>query len=149
MSTLQNPLVANDTDETDGIQDIAMLSTWSKYDWSDEINLDQLSKLDQIVVTTQNHTYEIVVVSPETGDVLVRGGGTRWPEFIAARLAGSTLGGGFLKVRGLNLGFRLELVIGNGRSILTSPMRTVRVIRGVEDSPDRGIFNAAAPSTHA
>ena len=55
-----------------------MLRTWATYDWRDEISLDHVSHLDLIVVTTLNDTYEIVVLSPATGDVLVRGGRV-WP----------------------------------------------------------------------
>ena len=119
-----------------------MLRTWATYDWRDEINLDHVSHLDQIVVTTLNNTYEIVVLSPATGDVLVRGGSI-WPAFTAARLAGSTLGGSLLKVRSLNLGFRLEFIVGSSRSILTSRVRSISVVRGAEDSPAWGISSGS------
>ena len=50
------------------------LSDWSGYDWCDEVSLNQLSAFDRLVITTRNHTYEVIVTSPDTGDVMVRGG---------------------------------------------------------------------------
>lgn len=135
-----NQRIPDDPGESGSLPPHAMLRTWATYDWRDEISLDSVSPLDQIVVTTLNHTYEIVVISPATGDVLVRGGNV-WPTLTPARLAGSTLGGSFLKVRSLNLGFRLEFIVRKGRSVITSRVRSISVVRGAENSPDRGIFS--------
>jgi hypothetical protein len=135
-----NQRIPDDPGESGIIPPHAMLRSWATYDWRDEISLDNVSPLDQIVVTTLNHTYQIVVLSPATGDVLVRGGSV-WPTLTRARLAGSTLGGSLLKVRSLNLGFRLEFILQKGRSVITSRVRSVSVVRGAKDSPDRGIFS--------
>ena len=101
-------------EETGPVPGPETLSVWSAYDWCDEVRLGQLAAFDRIVITTRNHTYEIIVTSPDTGDVLVRGG-TVFPGFTAARLNGSTLGGSVIKVRSVNVGFRVD-----------SPSRTCR-----------------------
>ena len=70
-------------------------------------------------------TYEITVISGRTGDILVRGG-RFFPEFTAARLAGSSLGGSFLKLRGVYLGFNLEIHFDQ-RLIITSRVRQISI----------------------
>jgi hypothetical protein len=66
-----------------------------------------------------------VIVSPTSAEVLVRGG-EFFPAFTAARLAGCTLGGSFLKMRSIHVGFRIEFAVGRG-VIVTSPVRTIAV----------------------
>ena len=100
----------------------ALLRTWSTHDWHGGILVDALSAFDRISVRTQNSTYHIVVVDPATADVLVRGGAF-FPAYTPARLAGSSLGGSFLKLRSVQPGFRLELNSGD-RCIVTSPVQT-------------------------
>src|SRR5712691_5797623 len=56
---------------TRGVND---LNRWSAYAWRAGVSLDQLSVSDRILATTENHMYEIVVTSPVTAAVLVRGG---------------------------------------------------------------------------
>ena len=51
-------------------------------------------------------------------------GGAFFPVFTPARLAGSSLGGSFLKLRSVHVGFRLELSTDRG-FIITSPVRSV------------------------
>ena len=100
-----------------------LLSSWSTRDWSDGIHVADLSPLERLVIRTANSTYEIVVLCPATGSVLVRGGAF-FPVFMPARLAGSSLGGSFLKLRSVHVGFRLELSTERG-FIITSPVRSV------------------------
>ena len=104
------------------------LSAWSGYDWCDEVSLNQLSAFDRIVITTRNHTYEVIVTSPDTGDVMVRGG-TIFPQFTAARLAGSTLGGGLVKVRTVNVGFRVQFAIDSFSPVITTPVQTLALVQ--------------------
>ncbi|MBI3403248.1 MAG: hypothetical protein HY048_17690 [Acidobacteria bacterium] len=103
----------------------ALLSTWTAHDWRDGLKLDEVSALDRITARTCYSTYEIVIVSPVTGEILVRGG-QFFPEFAPARLAGASLGGSLLKMRSLYVGFRMELAL-DGRVIITSPVRTLTV----------------------
>ena len=89
------------------------------------MHVDQLSALDRVTVLTQNNTYEIIITSTTSGEVLVRGG-QFFPEFTAVRLAGSTLGGSFLKLRSIHVGFRIEFTVGQG-VVVTSPVRTISI----------------------
>lgn len=106
----------------------AVLSAWNNHSWDDGLHIDQLVALDRLTVLTRHSTYEIVIVSPASGDVLVRGG-EFFPEFTAVRLAGSTLGGSFLKMRSIHIGFRIEFAVGKG-VIVTSPVRTIAEAEG-------------------
>ena len=103
----------------------ALLSTWTAHDWRDGLNLGELSALDCISVRTHYSTYEIVVVSPISGEILVRGG-QFFPEFAPARLAGASLGSSMLKMRSVYVGFRIEFALDD-HVIITSPVRTLAV----------------------
>ena len=100
-----------------------VLSAWSAHDWRGGIHVDDLIALECLVVQTENSTYEIILLSPDTAHILVRGGAF-FPVFTEARLAGSSLGGSFLKLRSVHVGFRLELSTERG-FIITSPVRSV------------------------
>ena len=102
-----------------------MLSSWSTRDWSDGIHVADVSPLERLNVRTANSIYELIVLSPATGNILVRGGAF-FPVFMPARLAGSSLGGSFLKLRSVHVGFRLELCTTRG-FIITSPVRSVTI----------------------
>jgi hypothetical protein len=106
----------------------ALLSSWHSYPWKDGVCLDQLAALDRVTVRTRNSTYEIVVVSMATGEVLVRGGAL-FPEFTPVRLAGCTLGGSFLKLRSIHVGFHMEFAVRGG-VVITSPVGTIAVWAG-------------------
>lgn len=101
----------------------ALLDTWSAHAWSDGVMVDRLSALDRLLIRTRHSDYEIVIMSPENADVLVRGG-AYFPVFTRAKVAGSSLGGSFLKVHGIYVGFRMELSDG-ARMIVTSPVEAV------------------------
>jgi hypothetical protein len=101
------------------------LSSWSARDWSDGIHVADLSPLERLIIRTANSTYEIVVLCPASGSVLVRGGAF-FPVYMPARLAGSSLGGSFLKLRSVHVGFRLELNTDRG-FIITSSVRSAAV----------------------
>jgi hypothetical protein len=109
-----------------------VLRVWSTRDWSDGLHVDALSALDHVIIRTENSTYEIVVLAPSTGDVLVRGG-AYFPVLMPARLAGSSLGGSFLKLGSVHLGFRLELNTDRG-SIITSPVRAIEIVPAVTNT---------------
>jgi hypothetical protein len=103
----------------------AVLSTWQNYSWRDGVQVDQLMAFDRITVRTRHSTYEIIMVASGSADVMVRGG-EFFPEFTRARLAGCTLGGSFLKLRSIFIGFHMEFALGEG-VIITSPVRTIDV----------------------
>jgi len=101
------------------------LDFWLARDWSDAVHLGTLEDFQQIHVCTQNTLYELVVVSPR-GDVRVRGG-KYFPDWTAARLAGCTAGGSFLRRHTIALGLQMEIEV-DCRRIVTSPVRTIAVL---------------------
>jgi hypothetical protein len=103
----------------------ALLDTWSSHDWSEGVQLETMQDMETLTIRTENSTYEITVISGRTGEILVRGG-RFFPEFTPARLAGSSLGGSFLKLRGIYVGFSLEIHFEK-RLIITSRVRKIAV----------------------
>jgi hypothetical protein len=103
----------------------ALLDTWSSHSWTEGVQLETMPDMDTLIVQTENSTYEITVIAGRAGDILIRGGHF-FPEFTAARLAGSSLGGSFLKLRGIYVGFSLEVHFDK-RLIITSRVRKISV----------------------
>ena len=110
----------------------AQLDAWTRTDWTNGWALADLPPLQVLDVRTRNSWYEIVVLSGETGHVLVRGG-QFFPERRNAHLAGSSLGGCFLKLRSIHVGFCLELH-AEGQVIVTSPVQHLGM-RAVDAAP--------------
>jgi len=103
----------------------ASLDSWLARDWSQAVSIATLDEFQQIHVCTQNTLYELIVVSPR-GDIRVRGG-RYFPDWTAARLAGCTSGGSFLKRLTISLGLQMEIEC-DGRRIITSPVRTIALL---------------------
>jgi hypothetical protein len=103
----------------------AQLDSFSGCDWTSGVQIDELRELDALAIQTRNSTYEIVVTTPETGHVLVRGG-AHFQSFTPARVCGSSVGGCVLKRCGVYPGLRLELET-EGRRILTSAVVSIDV----------------------
>ncbi len=104
----------------------ASLDAWLARDWSQGIHLAALDEFQQLHICTQNTLYEIIVIN-HCGDVRVRGG-RYFPDWTAARLAGSTAGGSCLRRLGINLGLQMEFELDR-RRIITSPVRTIAVLQ--------------------
>jgi hypothetical protein len=104
----------------------ASLDAWLARDWSHAVHLTSLEEFQQIHVCTQNTLYELIVIN-QGGDVRVRGG-RYFPEWTAARLAGCTAGGSFLKRLAINLGLQMEFECDR-RRIVTSPVRTIALLQ--------------------
>jgi hypothetical protein len=104
----------------------ALLDSWSSHAWTEGVQLESVQDLKKLQVRTENSSYEIIVICGRTGEILIRGG-RFFPEFTAARLAGSSLGGSFLKLRGIYLGFSLEVHLDQ-RLIITSRVRNIAAI---------------------
>jgi hypothetical protein len=119
--------IKNSTRAAVVVTDTIALAEWSAFNWSREVRIDRLSPFDRLSVTTRNHSYEIVVVDPRTGDVRVRGGSV-FPTFTAARITGSSLGGSTIRLHSINPGFQIEFAIRNRAPIITSRVRTVAVV---------------------
>ena len=110
----------------------AHLKTWTDDAWRDGLQVDHLCDLDTLRVVTLNSCYEITIVSARRGEAVVRGG-LFFPVRARAIILGSSLGGAFLKVRGIYCGFSLELYAA-GTRIVTSLVRSVQM----SDSPHAG-----------
>jgi len=104
----------------------ALLDTWSSHSWTEGVQLKTIEDMEKLAVHTENSLYEITVICGRTGDILVRGG-RFFPEFTEARLAGSSLGGSFLKLRGIYVGFNLEIHFDK-RLIITSRVRQISLV---------------------
>ena len=128
MTTLaEKPSLPDSSGGNRPIQDGAAAPTDTPWtEWRDEVILDERAAGDRILVTTWNNTYEIVVESPSTGGVLLRGG-QFFPDFAIARIAGSLPGGSALKTRSINVGLRLEIA-QQKRVFLTTPVQSIRVV---------------------
>lgn len=100
-----------------------ILDRWSSGNWENGLQIEALEDLDSLAVRTRNSVYEITILSRFTGEVLVRGG-RFFPERKVARLAGSSLGGSFLKMGGVYPGFSLEFQDGE-RRVVTSTVLSV------------------------
>jgi hypothetical protein len=107
------------------------LDAWSASDWSGGIDVSALAAFDELTVTTKNSVYTIVIVSPHSGAVKVRGGNA-FPSFADALLSGSSLGGGLLRRHLVHPGFCLELTHKGLGRIVTTRVRTVSLVRGNE-----------------
>ena len=104
----------------------AHLDAWVGRPWVDGIQVDALRDLDMLIVRTMNTVYEITLVTARTGEVIVRGG-KFFPQPTRAVILGSSLGGAFLKLRGIYCGFALE-VYASGTRIVTSAVQSVRCV---------------------
>ena len=102
------------------------LQRWAEHDWTGAVQLETLSGLERLAVRTRNTTYEITVLSPKTGEVLVQGG-RYFPTRTRACLTGASAGGSFLKIRAICPGFLMELV-HDGRTVVTTRVQSVASI---------------------
>ena len=100
---------------------IAVLDTWANFDWTDGCQVDEVTAFQPLTVVTNNSLYELVVLDPGQGHVRIRGG-QFFPDWREAQLAGCSLGGSFLKLRGIYAGFCMELHV-DGDTVITSPVR--------------------------
>ena len=108
------------------VESSAHLDAWIDRTWVDGMQVDTLRDLDMLHVRTMNTIYEIRVVTARTGEVIVRGG-RFFPEPTRAVILGSSLGGAFLKLRGIYRGFALE-VYACGTRIVTSAVQSVQCV---------------------
>jgi len=104
----------------------ASLDVWLALDWSQGVHMGTLEEFQQLHVCTRNTLYELILVN-HRGDVRVRGG-KYFPDWTAARLAGCTAGGSFLKRLTISLGLQMEFEV-DCRRIITSPVRTIAILQ--------------------
>jgi hypothetical protein len=103
----------------------ATLDFWSNEAWSNGVQTELLEDMQRLFVRTRNSLYEITIIDRWSGDILVRSG-QFFPQLTPARLAGETLGGSFLKMRGIYVGFCMEVHAGDQR-IVTTRVATIAV----------------------
>ena len=103
-----------------------IMETWSGYDWSNGLQLESVEDFTEISVQTRNSVYQITAIDGMAREIVVRGG-RFFPEKTPARLAGSSLGGGLLKLGGIYVGFSLEIV-SHDDTIITTHIRSIRVL---------------------
>jgi hypothetical protein len=108
----------------------AILDNWARADWTGGCQVDALPALQPLTVITRNHFYELIVLTPQTGQIRVRGG-LLIPEWTEAILAGCSLGGSFLKLRGIYAGFCMELHL-KGEVIVTTPVQKLTLSHPAE-----------------
>lgn len=124
----------------------AFLDRWPSYDWLHQVTLDAQAPFDQVVVKTRNNAYEIVIVSPDTCEVLVRGG-RKFPKLTAARLVGSSLGGSLIKLGAINVGFCMEFITAHDGLVVTSAVESITVVCYRDAAVDGAVDIDARPSS--
>jgi hypothetical protein len=107
----------------------SLLDRWSESVWENGIQIERLRDLQTLKVRTMNSLYEFTIISATESLVLVRGG-LHFPEWTEVGLSGSTLGGSFIKTKGIYVGFCMEFNLGEMRIFTTS---LVQWIGPVED----------------
>ena len=89
----------------------------------DYVELDSCPELEWITVKTSRSTYDLVVLSGDTGAVMVRGG-RLFPEFRRATITGSLFAGIAVKLRTIAVGLNLEFLV-DGTSVITSRIQAI------------------------
>lgn len=95
----------------------------------DGIYIPDFTPYTLILVKTHYSLYEIVVVDPRKGDVVIQGGGKLLIPTQAV-LQGSTFGGSALKGMTISIGMRLEVTI-QGRRFVTSFVEQIATMNNV------------------
>jgi hypothetical protein len=123
----EEPKAAEEPKESNvRVSPTAILDHWLKHEWTDGVQISELKELDTLCVETRHHEYEITIIDPSTAEVLIRGG-EQFPERTLAHLSGASMGGSFLKVFGIYVGFKMELQVAK-RRIVTSRVRSIALV---------------------
>jgi hypothetical protein len=102
------------------------LRWWEERDWTGGVQLDTLTGFEQFAIRTRNTTYEMTVLVPATGEILLRGG-TFFPVHTRAQIVGCSLGGSTLKMRAVHVGFSMELM-HDGHRIMTTRVQEINPV---------------------
>jgi len=90
------------------------------------VMLSALMPRDTIRASTLNSEYEISLLDPESGHVLLKGG-KHFLEPVDATVNGSTFGGWMIKLGWLGVGLRMEFS-SNGQRFVTTPVSSLQVV---------------------
>lgn len=112
--------------EQNTVSGAALLNNWCEDPWTNGVQVDQMEDMEKLAVRTCNSQYEITIIEGSAGEVLVRGG-RFFPELTRARLAGATMGGSFCKMRGIYVGFRME-INAYGQRFVTTPVESIGIV---------------------
>jgi hypothetical protein len=93
---------------------------------TDRVLANHAEDMEKLAVRTWNSDYEITIIEGRSGEILLRGG-QFFPELTPARLTGATLGGSFCKMRGIYVGFRME-IHANGQRFATTPVESIGIV---------------------
>ena len=99
---------------------------------TETIKLGTCREFDRILVETRHSVYEMIVLSAECGDVMVRGG-IFGEQFQRATVTGATFGGSAVQLRAIRIGRFLELTVG-GKTLVTSSVQAVSHQRPAADA---------------
>jgi hypothetical protein len=108
----------------------AVLDNWANAEWTNGCQVDAAPVFQPLTVITQNSLYELIVLDPTRGIVRLRGGNF-FPDWREAQLAGCSLGGSFLKMRGIYTGFCMEFHV-DGETVITSPVLRLTLVHFAE-----------------
>jgi hypothetical protein len=104
----------------------AVLDFWcDELPWTNGVQIEQFSDMQRLLVRTRNSLYEITVMDGWSGEIVVRGG-QFFPHATPAWLAGANFGGSILKVRGIYIGFQMEIHAQEG-PLLTTRVKMIAV----------------------
>jgi hypothetical protein len=92
---------------------------------SNGMDIREVEPFTTVLVQTMNSLYRIILLEAGRSRILVQGG--RFiPDFVEARLVGSSLGGSLLRRHWIGGGSSMEIHSAGGR-IVTSPVRSLRI----------------------
>jgi hypothetical protein len=99
---------------------------------SEGINIRDVEPFTTLLVQTRNSLYRIIPLEAGRSRIMVQGG-RFFPDLVEAHLAGSSLGGSFLKLHWIGSGLHMEINSG-GERIVTSRVRSFSI---EQDAPVR------------
>jgi hypothetical protein len=103
-----------------------LIDAWLNDPWTNGLQIDQREDMEKLVIRTRNSLYEITIIEGRGGEILLRGG-QFFTVLTPARLTGATLGGGFCKMLGIYIGFRMEINV-DGQRIITTPVESIGIV---------------------
>lgn len=95
------------------------------------VNTQELAAGTNLRVKTTNTTYEIKMVDPRNGQIIIHGG-DRFPMEQRVRLNGATYGGSMLWVGRIGIGMRMEIERPEYKPLITSEVHEIQVIEAVD-----------------
>jgi hypothetical protein len=108
------------SDATRSTPDAGWLAVVTK---GEGLRIDELEPLDRLIVFTFNSRYEIIVLCPTAGRVLIRGGEI-FDRYVVGRVASQGPGGPGFSEPGIYVGHPVAL-LWDGQGIVTTCVRVI------------------------